>query len=205
MLRRWFLEEYWKRIIFHHTWRRRTWWYEDIMSRVHITSKWRVIPSERVDSWKHKDWPSLGCEGPLSSRTWLRWYFLNLYFETEQFSWVRIVNGINKYVSETSEEISTESNEHGCTGQLVAKAKPRPKPTLTLSPVSIPSRERKWIDINPGTYSQDCFEVSKLWSDCYDMTSQLLEKTMEKWDLTTWQKSSRQNSMVLRKGPMMLG
>ena len=41
----------------------------------------------------------------------------------------------------------------------VAKAKPRPKPTL-MSPVSIPSRERKWIDINPGTYSQGCFELS---------------------------------------------
>ena len=41
----------------------------------------------------------------------------------------------------------------------VAKAEPRPKPTL-MSPVSIPSRERKWTDINPGTYSQGCFELS---------------------------------------------
>ena len=41
------------------------------------------------------------------------------------------------------------------------KATPRPKPTLTLTPVSIPYRERKWIDIEPGICNQGCFEVSK--------------------------------------------
>ena len=33
--------------------------------------------------------------------------------------------------------------------------------TLTLSPISIPLRERKWIDINPERFRQDCFSVSK--------------------------------------------
>ena len=64
-------------------------------------------------------------------------------------SWVRIMNGINKYVSETSETISLENDEHRVTVKLVAKAKPQPKPAVTLSPISIPVRERKWIDINP--------------------------------------------------------
>ena len=36
---------------------------QTIMSRVHITSRSGSIPSERVDSWKHEDRPSLGCEG----------------------------------------------------------------------------------------------------------------------------------------------
>ena len=54
------------------------------------------------------------------------------------------MNGINKYVTEASEEISVESVEHGCTGKPVAKADPRPKPVVTLSPISIPIRERKW-------------------------------------------------------------
>ena len=31
-----------------------------------------------------------------------------------------------------------------------------------MSPVSIPHRERKWIDINPATHSQGCFEVIRL-------------------------------------------
>ena len=64
-------------------------------------------------------------------------------FRDRTVSRLRIVNGINKYVTETSEEISIKSVEHGCTGKPVAKAKPRPKLALTLSPVSIPFRERK--------------------------------------------------------------
>ena len=54
-------------------------------------------------------------------------------FRDRAVSWVHIVKGIHKYVTETSEEIPVASAENGCTGKLVAKAKPRPKPTLTLS------------------------------------------------------------------------
>ena len=32
---------------------------------------------------------------------------------------------------------------------------------MTLSPLSIPVRERNWIDINPERFRQDCFTVSK--------------------------------------------
>ena len=71
-------------------------------------------------------------------------------FRDRTVSWVRVVKGINKYVRETSEEIPVESIELVRTGKPVAKAKPRPKPAVTLSPISIPIRERKWIDINPA-------------------------------------------------------
>ena len=77
-------------------------------------------------------------------------------------SWVRIVNGINKYVTATSEEVSVASVENRGTGKPVAKAKPQPTPTLTWSPVSILHRERKSIEVDPGNFSQGCFEVSKL-------------------------------------------
>ena len=83
-------------------------------------------------------------------------------FRDRTVSWVRIVNGINKCVTETSEENPIASVENGCTGKLVAKAKPRPKPTFTLTPVSFPYHERKWIDVDPGRkFSQGCFGVSK--------------------------------------------
>ena len=59
-------------------------------------------------------------------------------FRDRTVSWVRIVNGINKYITETSEEIPVASVENRGAGKPVAKAKPRPMPTLTLSPVSIP-------------------------------------------------------------------
>ena len=51
------------------------------------------------------------------------------------------MNGINKYVTEASKEIPIESVENVRTGKPVEKAKPRPKPAVTLSLVSIPIRE----------------------------------------------------------------
>ena len=71
------------------------------------------------------------------------------------------MNGINKCVTETSETISLENVEHRATGKPVAKAKPRPKLVVTLSPISIPVREREWIDINLERFRQYCFTASK--------------------------------------------
>ena len=83
-------------------------------------------------------------------------------FRDRTVSWVRIVNRINKNVTETSEEMLVGSVGKMSTGKPVAKAKPRPKPTLTLTPVSIPYRERKWKDVEPWRFNQGCFGVSKL-------------------------------------------
>ena len=69
-------------------------------------------------------------------------------------SWVRIVNGINKYVTETSEEVHVASVGEKSTGKPVAEARPRQTSNLTLSPVSIPYRQRKWIDIEPGNFDK---------------------------------------------------
>ena len=77
-------------------------------------------------------------------------------------SWVRIVNGINKYVTEMSDETHVASVGEKSTGKPVAKAEPRQISNLTLSPVSIPCRERQWIDIEPGKFDKSCLEVSKL-------------------------------------------
>ena len=71
------------------------------------------------------------------------------------------MNGINKHVTETSEEILVESIDTVCAGKLVAKAKPRPKLAVTLYPVAIPIRERKWIDIDSKPFVEGCFAVSK--------------------------------------------
>ena len=51
-------------------------------------------------------------------------------FRDRTCSWVRSVNGINKYVTETSEEIPIESVQLDRTGEPVAKAKPRPDQSL---------------------------------------------------------------------------
>ena len=80
-------------------------------------------------------------------------------FQDRTASWVRIVNEIEKYVTESTETI--EDEEHRASGRLVAKARPRLKPAVTLYSASVPLRERKCIDINPEKYHHDCFVVSK--------------------------------------------
>ena len=44
-------------------------------------------------------------------------------FQDRTASWVRIVNGIERYVHETTETM--EDEEHGASGKLIAKARPR--------------------------------------------------------------------------------
>ena len=111
-------------------------------------------------------------------------------------SWVRIVNGIDEYVTETSETISIEHMEHRVMEKPVAKAEPRPMPTVTLSPIFILVRERNWTDINQEILS--ILQCQNSWSDYCDMILQFLERMMEQYDLTILRKKSRQSSMVLR-------
>ena len=68
------------------------------------------------------------------------------FFRDRSVSWVRIVNGIDKYVTEASQEILVTSVENRGTGKPVAEAEPRPKPTLTLSLASISwtKMDRRW-------------------------------------------------------------
>ena len=126
-------------------------------------------------------------------------------FRDRTVYWVRIVNGINKYVTETSETISLENVEHRVTGKLVAKAKPRPMLTVTLSPISILGRERNWVDIDPERFRQDCFTVSKVMIRLLrhdpsipqeDDGAARYEDTVEK---------SRQSSMALRNDQLTIG
>ena len=69
------------------------------------------------------------------------------------------MNGDNTYATEATE--TNENTEHRAAGKPVAEARPRLKPAVKLSFVSISQRDRKWIDINPGKYDHDCFSVSK--------------------------------------------
>ena len=165
-----------KRTILHYTWwRRRTRWNEESTSRVYVTSKWK----------KHPEWEGGYQETRKSARSWYedqKRYGIEIVIESllrdRTVSWVRIVNGIDKYVTETAKTISLENVEHTVTVKSVATAKPRPMPTLTLSPISIPVRERNWIDSNPERFRPDCFPVSKAWSDHCDMIHQFLEEMM---------------------------
>ncbi len=145
-----------------HWWRRRTKWNEESMSRVFIASKRRSISSEKGGfSETRKSAQSLDVKVCLHQRRYGIEIMIESLLREGTASSVRIVNGINKYVTETSQTISLENVEHRVTGKPVAKAKPRLKLAVTPSPISIPFRERKWMDINPERFRQDCFAVSK--------------------------------------------
>ena len=52
--------------------------------------------------------------------------------------------------------------EEMASDEPIAGARPRQKPTVTLTSVSIPVHERKWIDIKTQkSNDQECFEVSQ--------------------------------------------
>ena len=126
-------------------------------------------------------------------------------FRDRTVSWVRIVNGIDTYVTETSETISLENVEHRVTGKPVAKPKPRPMPTVTLSSISIPVRERSWLDINPERFRQDCFTVSKAVIRLlrHDPSTPREDDGAVRFDFIL--EKSRQSSMVLRNGQLTIG
>ena len=79
-------------------------------------------------------------------------------FDDLTASWVRIVNSVEKFVTESMP--TKEEKGHGF-GKPIAKARPRQKPTVTLASVSIPVHERKWLDIETQrSHDHTCFEVA---------------------------------------------
>ena len=122
--------------------------------RTHPTWEGGFVETRRsAHSWM---WRSVIIKDVTVLRSWS-----NFHNETELFLGFASWTESTKYVTETSEEIPVTSVENRGTGKLVAKTEPRPKPTLKLSLVSVPYRERKWIDVDPGKFSHGCFEVSK--------------------------------------------
>ena len=80
-------------------------------------------------------------------------------FEDNTFSWVRIMNCVDTYVKES---MLTKKEEYIASVNPIAKARPRQKPTGTLTSVSIPVLERKWIDIGTQrSHDHKSYEVSK--------------------------------------------
>ena len=65
-------------------------------------------------------------------------------FQDNTVLWVRIVNGVDRYVTES---IPTSKEEDTASGKPVAKARPRQKPAVMLTSISVTILEWKWIDI----------------------------------------------------------
>ena len=75
-------------------------------------------------------------------------------FQDRTASWIRIVKVVDKYLTQEEEDIASR--------KPFAKARPRQKPTVTRTPVSIPVRGRRWTDIETQrSNGQKCVDVSK--------------------------------------------
>ena len=61
-------------------------------------------------------------------------------FQDDTVSWARIVNGVDRYVTVS---MPTANDEDTASGKPISKARPRQKPTVTLTSVSISVLERK--------------------------------------------------------------
>ena len=105
-------------------------------------------------------------------------------FRDRTASWVRIVSGIDKYVTEA---VQPKEEEHR------DSARPQLKPAVTLSSVLIPVHGRKWIDIETQrSHDQQCYQTSKVmtWLLRHDQT--VLGKLRKQFYLTTsWKNAGR--------------
>ena len=79
-------------------------------------------------------------------------------FEDQTTSWIRIVNGVEKYVREAM----PIQEEERASGKPAAKTRPILKPSSTSNWNFIPMEQRKWIDIEVKR-SKDpcCFQMSQ--------------------------------------------
>ena len=85
-------------------------------------------------------------------------------------SWVMIVNGINKYVTEMIEETQDDHIDHigECTRKPVAKVRQK-QTSMTAassSTTTLPCHLRVSIDVEPGPYDKSGFEVSEKMRGC---------------------------------------
>ena len=95
------------------------------------------------------------------------------------------MNGVDRYVTES---MLTRKEGDTASGKPIAKARPRQKNTVTLTLVSIPVLERKWVDIETQrSHDHKCYRVSKAESlDYCDKINQFLEETTERSTTVTY-------------------
>ena len=79
-------------------------------------------------------------------------------FQDQTVSWIRIVNGVDKF----AREAMPIQEEEKASGKLPAKARPILKPSSVSDVNSIPTGQRKWIDIETQESNDPyCFKVSE--------------------------------------------
>ena len=124
-------------------------------------------------------------------------------FKNQTVSCVRIVNRVDRYVTES---ILTKEEEEKASVKPSAKARPRKKLTVTLTSISIPVLDRIWIDIEAQrSHDQKCFDVQKPLPDCYVMIKQSRERDGAIHYVTSSKIVGIRSSTTLRSGYLKNG
>ena len=145
-------------------------WWACWMPRVHLTSRWWILNTQRLDSWKYEHWFCIGSGDHYHPGKMGIEIRIDSFSGEWSQSWVRISNGLNTFVRDLTEKTRNlcETEEIlANTGQLVfqepsivehsrretdkpiAKAKPKPtsNPLPSSSTEQIPIPGRKLIEI----------------------------------------------------------
>ena len=118
-------------------------------------------------------------------------------------SWVVIVNGTNKYVTELTEETQDDHIDYvgECTGKPVAKARPKQTSmaTTSSSTATLPHHLRVWIEGGTRSVRQELFRSvkKKRKSGCFDTILQHPEKKTEQSNSEFWHRCFVQNLRLL--------
>ena len=142
-----------------------------------------------------------------SSLSWCARYSIKVQipslFQDNTVSCVRIVNDVDKYVTES---MLPTKEEDTASVKPTAKTRPRQKPKATLTSVSIPVLERKWVDIETHDHTiisvMKCQKPSPGW---HDMIFHSLEEAMERSTTVTSLTSAGRSSTMLRNGHLKIG
>ena len=114
------------------------------------------------------------------------------------------MNGVDEYVTEW---MLTKEEEDIASEKPIAKARPRQKPTVTLTSVSIHVLERKWIDIETQrSHDRKCYEVSKAMTRLLRHDQSVprgSDGAIHHCD--SLEECRSQSSMVLRNGHLKIG
>ena len=128
------------------------------MPRIHNGSEPKRDSYKRMDLQEYEIWAVFNIKVCSHDDRYSIEVLVPSLFEDQTASWVRIVNGVDKFVTES---MPTQEEENIASVKPIAKARPRQKPTVTLASVSIPVHERRWRDIETQrSHDHKCFEVA---------------------------------------------
>ena len=159
----------------------KTWMSWDL-PRIHVTSRWWHVATERMDSRKHENWFGNGRHSNLHhGRNGIEIRIDSVLDDGSQ-SWIVISSGMNKYVTEMPKRKSRIFQPRRRTWNFYRETCCYNTEIKTFS-----FNLRKWIDINPeGTSDNESFKVAKMMTRLLRHGALLLEEDVAvEWKILT--------------------